>query len=226
MVVVPDPGDGGTIEVVQQQAGDFVGFDNFAICKVNIPVSEADIETAASYLRHCGLDPDAQRLREVFGQLKDAFCGLGDYVPLSDGSTRNRKFYAQDRALMLSEHLEDLIRTLPAKTADPEGIVSTLTNPKPDPNRISYGLDCRCVNWYGTVYNFAPIPAACVKVLIDHYKHGIPDVGEQAILENVESSQKRLASVFHNGEHPAWGTMIIPGSTKGTFRIATKTPNS
>ncbi len=113
MVVVPDPGDGGTIDVVQQQAGDFVGFDNFAICKYNIPVSEADIETAASYLRHCGLDPDAQRLLEVFQGLKAAFCSVAEFVPLSDGSMTNRKFYAQDRAFMLSEHLEELARTLP-----------------------------------------------------------------------------------------------------------------
>jgi len=117
-VVVPDPGDGGTIDLVPQEAGDFVGFDNFGICRFNIPISEADIETAASYLRHCGLDPDAQRLLEVFEGLKAAFCSVVEFIPLSDGLMANRKFYAQDRALMLSDHLEDLIRTLPTILTD------------------------------------------------------------------------------------------------------------
>lgn len=106
--------------------------------------------------------------------------------------------------------------------------VVVLERVEPDPNRISYGVDCRCVNWYGTVYNFAPIPAACVRILIEHCKHGVPDVGEKTILTNewVETSQTRLASVFDNGKHPAWGTMITPGATKGTFRIATREADS
>ena len=120
IVEMPDPGDGGTLDV-QQEAGDFVGFDNFPIRRFNIPVAEADIDTAASYLRHIGLDPDAQRLLEVFKGLKAAFCSLGDWVALSDGSMMNRKFYAQERALVLSEHLEELIRTLPTILTDDRG---------------------------------------------------------------------------------------------------------
>ena len=105
---------------------------------------------------------------------------------------------------------------------DAAGIVVTLTDPKPDPTRASYGLDCRSVNWYGMLYHFSPTQAACVKVLIEHYKHGVPELGESTILtsEWVDSSQQRLASVFDNGRHLAWGTMIKPGSTKGTFRLA------
>jgi len=102
----------------------------------------------------------------------------------------------------------------------PPATLVFLENPGPDPTRASYGLDCRCVNWYGTICHFSPTQAACVKVLIEHFKHGVPELGEQTILEQVESSQGRLASVFDNGKHPAWGTMIKPGSTKGTFRLA------
>jgi hypothetical protein len=72
------------------------------------------------------------------------------------------------------------------------------------------------------VYTFTPTQAACVKVLLEHYKNGVPEVGESTILTNewVDSSQTRLASVFDNGKHAAWGTMIKPGSTKGTVRLA------
>lgn len=102
--------------------------------------------------------------------------------------------------------------------------VLTLDDTEPATDRAAYSVDCRCVNWYGTVHTFTPTQAACVKVLIDHYKKGIPEVGEDGILESswVDSSQKRLASVFDNGKHPAWGTVIVPGSKKGMFRLATR----
>lgn len=110
----------------------------------------------------------------------------------------------------------------PGGDGTPPATLVFLENPGPDPTRASYGLDCRSVNWYGQVFTFTPIQAACVKVLIEHYKHGVPELGEQTILEcdQVKSSQNRLASVFDNGGHPAWGTMIKPGSTKGTVRLA------
>ncbi len=136
-VVMPDPGDGGTIDLARQQAEDFVNFDNFCIYRFNIPISEADIETAASYLRHCGLDPDAQQLLEVFKGLKAAFCSTVEFIPLSDGSTANRKFYAQDRALMLSEQLEELIRTLPTILTG-GGAGQRKTAPPRRPPRIAF----------------------------------------------------------------------------------------
>jgi hypothetical protein len=107
----------------------------------------------------------------------------------------------------------------PGMPQDEAGIVFTLDDPHPDPTRAVYGLDCRTVAWFGTVYTFTPTQAACVKILIKHYKYGVSEVGESTILENAESSQNRLVSVFDNGGHVAWGTMIVPGSTKGTFRL-------
>jgi hypothetical protein len=105
---------------------------------------------------------------------------------------------------------------------DAAGIVLTVRDSKPDPTLAAFGLDCRTVAWFGSVYTFTPTQAACVKVLLEHYKNGVPEVGESTILTNewVDSSQTRLASVFDNGKHAAWGTMIKPGSTKGTVRLA------
>jgi hypothetical protein len=100
------------------------------------------------------------------------------------------------------------------------GLVLTLDGPRIDAGRVAYGVDYRSVSWYGTPYGFTATQAACVKVLFEHYKHGVFDVGEQTILTAVDSSQTRLASVFDNGKHPAWKTMIQPGSTKGTVRLA------
>jgi len=99
------------------------------------------------------------------------------------------------------------------------GVVLMLDDPQPDPTRAVSSADCRAVAWYGTIYTFTATQAACVKALIEHYEKAVCDVGESTILEIVESSQNRLASVFDNGKHPAWGAMIVPGSTKGTFRL-------
>ena len=54
------------------------------------------------------------------------------------------------------------------------------------------------------------------------YLGGVPEIGEQTLLESqrVESSQSHLSQVFDKGNHPAWGSMIKPGMTKGTFRLA------
>ncbi len=80
--------------------------------------------------------------------------------------------------------------------------------------------DYRTVRWSGDTFTFTPTQAACVKVLIENSVQGTPSIGEQTILEHAESSQGRLSNVFQNGNHPAWGTMIVSGPTKGTFRIA------
>lgn len=133
-----------------------------------------------------------------------------------------------DGDLLAREVMAESDRAMPAKTArdgekqpsDAAEIVLTLTDPKPDPNRWSYNVDFRCVNWYGQVFTFTAMQGACFEVLAEVYRAGVAELGEQTILEQVESSQSRLAGVFVDGKHPAWGTMIKPGSTKGTFRLA------
>ena len=61
------------------------------------------------------------------------------------------------------------------------------------------------------------------EILWQHWEQGTPDVSQDAILEAVKSSRRdRLDHVFRvkrSKFHPAWGTMIVRGSTKGTFRL-------
>ncbi len=92
-----------------------------------------------------------------------------------------------------------------------------------DENReAKHSTDYHSVLWYGTEYKFTNTQAACVKVLWEAWEQGTPDVGQAAILEEVDSDRRRLSDVFGRGKkrHPAWGTMIQPGATKGTFRLA------
>lgn len=78
------------------------------------------------------------------------------------------------------------------------------------------GDDFRSMNWYGTIHEFTPTQAACIRVLWEHWKQETPTVGEQTILESAESNSPRLRDVFKN--HAAWGTMIVPAN-KGAFKL-------
>jgi hypothetical protein len=87
----------------------------------------------------------------------------------------------------------------------------------PPPARHS--IDFRSVHWFGTDYSLTATQAACVKVLWQAWENGTPELAQATILEDrdVESESTRLRDVFRN--HSAWGTMIVPGKTGGSFRL-------
>lgn len=90
--------------------------------------------------------------------------------------------------------------------------------PSAGPNEIIFSDDFRSVRWHGNIYSFTANQAACVRLLLDHYQRGTPDVGDESLLAAADVSTERLLVVFR--DHSAWGTMIIPGGTRGTHRIA------
>jgi len=91
------------------------------------------------------------------------------------------------------------------------GLVETGT---PD---ARHSLDFRSVHWFGRDFTFTPNQAACVGVLWKAWANRTPEVGDQTILTEAECVSERLVDVFkHN---PAWGTMIVDGSTKGSSRL-------
>ncbi len=81
---VPDPGNGGTISFPAERP--HINLSTFAIIRSNIPLSETDIDTAASCLEDFDLPHDAKRLRDEFQDLKDAFCSLGETNPKARAS--------------------------------------------------------------------------------------------------------------------------------------------
>jgi HEAT repeat protein len=82
----------------------------------------------------------------------------------------------------------------------------------------AHGDDFRSVNWFGQEYTFTTNQAACVQVLWEHWERGTPEVGLTKILERAGVAVNRLDVVFR--DHPAWGTMIVSGRTKGAYRLA------
>jgi len=79
--------------------------------------------------------------------------------------------------------------------------------------------DFRSVRWFGAVYSFTPKQAACVRALWEAWENGTPELSGITILETaeVDDSAGRFPKVFRDS--PAWGKMIVPGSTKGTYRL-------
>jgi hypothetical protein len=79
--------------------------------------------------------------------------------------------------------------------------------------------DFRSANWNGKVYDFSVNQALCVKVLYDHWKRGGLAASAETIMDAASvNSNQRLDIVFRH--NPAWGTMIVRGATKGTYRLA------
>lgn len=83
--------------------------------------------------------------------------------------------------------------------------------------------DFRSVFWRGQTFTFTANQAAAVAILWKAADQGTPDVGDAYVLEQVDSESTKLQNTFRSrtGAHPAWGTLVIPGKSKGTHRLAT-----
>jgi len=90
----------------------------------------------------------------------------------------------------------------------------------------AHSTDFRSVRWCGELYSFTASQAAVVRVLYANWKVGTPDVGDETLLAAVdpEAPPARLFTLFRS--HPAWGTMIVQGGSKGTHRIADRRKKS
>lgn len=70
----------------------------------------------------------------------------------------------------------------------------------------------------GNTYSFTSTQAACLKRLWEAWVNGTPDISGAALLEAADAQSSRLVDIFRN--NLAWRTLIVPGATKGTYRLA------
>jgi len=82
---------------------------------------------------------------------------------------------------------------------------------------IDHSEDFRSVRVKGVQYDFTAIQAVCVSLLYESYCKGTPDVGGDTLLQRAGSESKRLTDIFKGS--PAWGKLIVPGGTRGAFRL-------
>jgi hypothetical protein len=84
--------------------------------------------------------------------------------------------------------------------------------------RCRHSVDFRDVVWNGVSYKFGRLQAISVKVMWQAWENGTPELGQRTILAEAGSDSTKLVDVFRN--HPAWGVMIVTGSTPGTYRLS------
>ena len=86
-------------------------------------------------------------------------------------------------------------------------------------DEVEHSDDFRSMRWFGVVYSFTANQAPVVGLLFDHWQRGVPEVGDETLLSAVdpEAPPARLSTLFRN--HPAWGTVIAAGGSKGTHRL-------
>lgn len=82
---------------------------------------------------------------------------------------------------------------------------------------VEHSSDFRSVRWHGGEYTFSGPQAACVRILWENWEQGTPDVGGETLIEAIDSNASRVTDLFKR--HEAWGTMIVPGRRKGTYRL-------
>jgi hypothetical protein len=86
---------------------------------------------------------------------------------------------------------------------------------------IDRSTDFRSVRWYGDSYSLTPFEAIVVELLWKAMERGTPDVSQHTLLEALRtvtgSKAQRLMDLFRRSD--AWGTLIVKGTTKGTYRL-------
>lgn len=92
-------------------------------------------------------------------------------------------------------------------------------------NRLSpcrHGPGFASVVWNGARFSFTRAQAHAVQILWEAWDAGTPEVCQEILLEGEED--RRMVDLFKG--HPAWGTMIVRGPAKGTFRLSDRQENS
>jgi hypothetical protein len=95
--------------------------------------------------------------------------------------------------------------------------------PEPEPETpaqqaaFGHSPDFRSLRWRRREYPFTERQAPVVKLLWDAWEDGAPDVGTATLLTAAGTTGDRLRDVFQDNE--AWGTIIVPGTSRGTYRL-------
>jgi len=103
-------------------------------------------------------------------------------------------------------------------------IKGALKTKRPETDGRSHSDDFRSIVWNDVSYSLTVTQAQAVKCLWENWEKGCPEVSEKTIGEATgsDSNKYRLRDLFRNEENSpkAWKNLIIPGKTKGTFRLS------
>jgi len=83
--------------------------------------------------------------------------------------------------------------------------------------QTGHSPDFRSIRWLGREWPFTEMQARVVKTLWEAWEDGSPDVGTTVLIAAAQSESTRVRDLFHG--NAAWGTVIVPGGSRGTFRL-------
>jgi hypothetical protein len=129
---------------------------------------------------------------------------------------------ARSRALLKVWRIADRLRQLTdGRLFELARYVDT-SAPPPAPPPFKLGRGGRSCVWGGRKFFFTDMQGNIVRQLWRAFKKGTPDVSQTDLLEKAGSAmadtEARLVKLFK--DHDAWGILIVPGPTKGTYRLA------
>lgn len=88
---------------------------------------------------------------------------------------------------------------------------------------IRPSADFREVSFHGRRFAFSKTQAPVIETLWLARQAGEPDVDQGVLLRTAHSDSTRLSELFRRS--PAWGVLLIPGDTPGTYRLADHLPD-
>ncbi len=97
--------------------------------------------------------------------------------------------------------LDFIVRLGAALRAKAKTAAEACSEGNTDP-RTAHSIDFASANWFGTLYEFTPAQAACVKVLWEAWEHGTPIIGEATIINETDGNSA-LRALFQGNR--AWG---------------------
>lgn len=118
---------------------------------------------------------------------------------------------ADFEALDLARRLLDKVSDCPAVRPLMARVVSELARP------CRHSVDYASVLWHGRQYYFSATQGRIVRELWRAWTEGTPDVRQETLLE-LAGSESKLSALF--ADNPAWNQFIVPGHTKGAYRLA------
>lgn len=174
-------------------------------------------------LRHSDTDPAWYRIQVA------ELLGLPDCLAKRIAEITGGQYPAswpQTIETVISECLHSFReRLIPSDDDEPE-----IQAMKPAKADFHHSPDYRSVRFQGQQFTFSQRQALSVQILHLAWQGHTPEVGQDRILEDIGSLEKpvsgrkrhlnhatRLRDIFR--KNPAWKTLIIPGKSRGSYRL-------
>lgn len=112
----------------------------------------------------------------------------------------------------LAPMMFDLVnKNLPKIDFDKQTKVQTQTK------EFAHSPDFRSVTLKGQTFTLTPAQARIIDILYQNYENGTPVVSQAHLLEESDSTSKRLRDIFKDSS--AWKNLVASGEKRGTYRL-------